>query len=923
MALHYLLDKNWNFTKKNYEIPPVKNHSDTYLATKAGLSRGPGAAFFDDQSWDKVNLPHDWVTFERFNPEGNLSAGYKDRGTGWYRRYFTLEENWNEKRIFLKFDGISGSSQIYVNGFLLKRHFSSYVGTEIEITEVANFGNSVNSIAVYVDAQTPEGWWYEGAGIYRHVWLTVAEKISFHSSGIHCIPEKKKEGNWSLKVEAEIESRFRETAEAEVEHQLCYQGDIVAKTRAPLSLSPFSKSISFSIIEGINPELWDIDSPNLYTVKSQVFMDDNVLDSEETQIGFRTFEFDAEKGFFLNGKAVKLKGTCNHQDHAGVGVALPDELLKWRIEQLKDMGSNAYRCAHNPPAKELLDECDRQGMLVIDELRKFGTDSQALAELEHTVKRDRNHPCIILWSIFNEEPIQGTITGEKIAHTMANYVHSLDSARPVTAGMNGGHLEEHSAVLPLDVAGINYFIHTYDEFHKLHPEKPVIGSETASTLSVRGEYKNNREDCILSAYDENAPQWGATAEDAWVPIKNRSFMAGTFVWTGFDYRGEPTPFSWPAVSSYFGIFDLAGFPKDNYYLYQCFWKDEPVTHIILPPKNDASPGLVIYSNCESVTIFLDDKHFGLFPVPENSKIIIHPESPFSSVKAEGQINEETVVTAEKQYPSAPESIRINAHKNEIYSNGKDIAVLNFSVVDADENLVTSFDKDARFTLWGPGRIIGVGNGNPVSRHSDKAESVPFFHGECQCIVQSTENSGDITISIETEELTAEIRITAIDTETTVPELPAAEPVRFLSNWRVSPYFTNKPLPNELTISDNDMNSWEPLQVNESTEKLYTKTGSWVCFLTKPDIPAETNNRERILVIESLVGEPEVRVNGLLCADYITDKYDRREVTDQNVRHTIHNAYRLPESLEGPFTITICFNAEKPAGITGRIFLDAL
>lgn len=918
MSQKYLLDKDWKFSQKSYTLPKVKNHSDTYLAVKSGMTKGPGAAYFDDSNWDTVQLPHDWLTSVDFDPDGNLSAGYKERGTAWYRRYFKLDKSYKNKRIFIDFEGISGKSEIYVNGFLLKRHFSSYIGTTIEITEIALFGENINSVSVFVDGNTPEGWWYEGAGIYRNVHLRVTEKLSFRKDGIHCLPQKLKDNNWSLTINSLIGNRFSDSKNIILGHQLHSNQEVIAQTEQEMTANQFASNSCTCVIENLNPDLWTLDIPNIYTVKSFIKIDGKIIDSEITTIGFRTIFFDSKKGFFLNGEPVKIKGTCNHQDHAGVGVALPNELMRWRISKLKEMGSNAYRSAHNPPPKELLDECDKQGMLVIDELRKFGTDCQSMEELEYTIRRDRNHPSIILWSIFNEEPIQGTETGERIAQTMKSKIKSMDSSRPVTAGMNGGHLEKHSAVNALDVAGINYFIDTYDEFRNLNPDKPVIGSETASTLSIRNEYKNDKSRCILSAFDENIPDWGATAENAWMPILERDYFAGTFVWTGFDYRGEPTPFSWPAVSSYFGIFDLAGFPKDNYFLYQCYWKEDPVIHIIISPYDN---NIVIYSNCETIRVSFDNSAFGEFTMPENKKLFVKSNTPFKTIKAEGFINKNIVLSSSKQRHTSPKFIKIEPHKNTVVADGRDIIIVNCTITDFNSNHVINYNEDALFEISGAARIIGVGNGNPLSHHLDKSNTLPFFNGKCQCIIQSTGNTGNISFSIKSGELQTETTFNTVESSVKSPEIPAADPVEFISEWRVSPLFQEKPSPEELNISDNDMNSWEPVKITESTQKIYKTSDSWICFLAKADIVVDETDKKQIIVFEKIVGNPEVRVNGISCNDYISDKFDRRKIIDQNIEYLINNAYQIPENISRPYTITVCFNPKKFSGISSRVYFN--
>jgi beta-galactosidase len=393
-----------------------------------------------------------------------------------------------------------------------------------------------------------------------------------------------------VSVATSIVNRSCDTTDATLLSELLdADGAVVAKAEEHRPLATGEKVVVTQKLPLAKAILWSLERPYLYKVRSTVLIGGKAVDRVTTNFGVRHIRFDADRGFFLNGKPVKLKGTSNHQDHAGVGVALPDRLIVWRIEKLKEMGCNAYRCSHNPVAPELLDACDRLGMLVMDENRHLGdtyagkapanTAATDLSALSAMILRDRNHPSVILWSICNEEDIQGTADGGRIALAMKKRINELDGSRPVTAAMNGGHGTAKGFSSVLDVEGFNYFVDQYVPYHKSHPKLPIFASETSSALATRGIYANDKQKGYMSAYDVNAPEWGLCAEKAWRPVADNPFVAGCFVWTGFDYKGEPTPYAWPCINSHFGILDTCGFPKDTFYYYQSWWSDRPVLHI--------------------------------------------------------------------------------------------------------------------------------------------------------------------------------------------------------------------------------------------------------------------------------------------------------------------------------------------------------
>lgn len=494
--------------------------------------------------------------------------------------------------------------------------------------------------------------------------------------------------------------------------------------------------------------MWSLEAPVLYNLESTILAGSSVLDRVRTPFGIRTIRFDANDGFFLNDEPVKLKGVCCHQDHAGVGVALPDALQEFRIGKLKAMGCNAYRCSHNPPTPELLDACDRLGMLVMDETRMMAGSAEALAQLEALVARDRNHPSVILWSIGNEEPLQGTEVGARMAATMRKRIRKLDTTRPVTLAMNGAWGEGASRIV--DVQGCNYIhLGDVDEFHRRFPDKPVFYSESASTWSTRGIYANDTDRGYVSAYDVNKPGYGDTAESNWTHCHQRPFVAGTFIWTGFDYRGEPTPYAWPCINSHFGICDMCGFPKDNFYYYQAWWSRNTVVHI-LPHWNWAGRegrriSVWVHSNCEEVELFLNGHSLGrkrvCVPHHLERKVSYRP----GVLSAKGWRNGRLAAQAKVETTGAPAALRLIPDRDTLLADHEDCTPITVAVLDRRGRIVPTADNEIAFSLTSNGVILGVGNGDPSSHEPDKASRRRAFNGLCQVIVQARGSAGRIQL----------------------------------------------------------------------------------------------------------------------------------------------------------------------------------
>ncbi|MDB5327139.1 MAG: hypothetical protein JWM57_2708, partial [Phycisphaerales bacterium] len=608
------LDDHWRFHRGDVPAPLANKHLAAYMANKAGWARGAARGNFDDSDWRVVTIPHDWSLDGPFDLANHVNSGFLPRGIGWYRRTFALDEADRGKTLSLRFDGIASHATVYLNGHLLARSFNGYLPIDVDFTDVATYGDELNVIAVRVDATPMEGWWYEGAGIYRHVWLTKRPRLGIVDRTFNITVKRVAltEATWQV-VGAVSIATGGNAASLSVRWTLidCAGQTVSAQESFLFDVHHRLQSTAKGLTV-IAPKRWDLDSPTLYRLRCELLRDGSLIDECSQQIGFRTVRFDADEGFFLNDRRVLLKGTCNHQDHAGLGVALPDSIHRFRIQRLKDMGCNAYRVGHHPPAPELLDACDELGMLVMDENRTFGSSPEHLSQLSAMVRRDFNHPSVVLWSICNEESIQGTPVAKNIADTMAREVKRLDDSRPVTAAISGGILNDNAMSETIDVMSINYSFATLDPFHAKWPNKPVLSSETGCTLSTRGVYKTDASKFQFASYDDDHERWGSSAREAWRQIRSRPWMAGMFVWTGFDYRGEPSPHEWPSVTSHWGLLDLCGFEKDAFWRHKAYFTDAPMLY--LAPHWNSTQGEVVrvqtLTNCDAVELFLNGQSLG-------------------------------------------------------------------------------------------------------------------------------------------------------------------------------------------------------------------------------------------------------------------------------------------------------------------------
>ncbi|MFZ1290486.1 MAG: beta-galactosidase GalA, partial [Melioribacteraceae bacterium] len=714
------------------------------------------STIFFPADWKDVDLPHDWCvegTFVHDNSLGSQSAGngYLRTGIGFYRKEFEIPESDKDKKISIEFDGIFRNSTVWVNGHLMGNHLSGYTPSNYNLTDVLRYSNEgKNVILVKVDATEYEGWWYEGSGIYRHVWLIKTNKLHVTLFGTFITTPKVSDEKAMVNIETSLKNEYDTAKNVTIISKIVDNNDNVLETKtSTLSVEPFYES-KITQERTINkPLLWSPESPNLYKTITEVSENSKIVDNYETTFGVRTIEFN-RNGFFLNGKLYPVKGTANHQDFAGLGVALPDKINEYKIKLLKEMGCNGYRCAHHPPTPELLDICDRLGMLVLNENRHLSSSEEGLKDLTTILNRDRNHPSIFIWSMENEEAIQGTIIGTRIIKTLVETTHRIDPTRPVTAAMNHGRNEGgYSDVL--DVVGYNYGDKSmaYVKDHENYPQRILFSTESTSFISTRGEYENNFEKGYVSNLGIWQPNWGPLPGEDWADIVHYPFLGGTFIWTGFDYRGEPTPYRWPCVSSHFGIMDICGFPKDGYYAYEAAWTNDPVIHIFphwnWPGKEGKDITVHCYTNCEEVELFLNGKSIDKEKAEPFKKLVWDLFYQPGKLEAVGYNNGKIVTKDIVETTTAPSHVALTSDCNSLKADGCDVAVIKVAIKDSKERVVPTADNLVKFSIEGPGKIIGTGNGNPSSHEPDKANQRMAFNGYCLVLLQTIKTTGEIKL----------------------------------------------------------------------------------------------------------------------------------------------------------------------------------
>ena len=751
---------------------------------------------FDDANWRTLNLPHDWSIegkFSKDNPAGT-DGGALPGGMGWYRKTFSVPESSKGKNIFIDFDGIYRKSEVWINGHSLGIRPNGYISFRYDLTPYLNYGNEKNIMVVKVDnSQQPNSRWYSGSGIYRNVWLVTTDKIFIDHWGTFISTPSISHDSAVIAVALKIKNSGAGDRQVELKTTILNAAGIqvaTASSEVHLRAGAITETLQKETVS--SPHLWSVSDPYLYQVVTELKDDNKSVDNYITKIGIRTFQFDAKSGFFLNGEHIKINGVCDHHDLGCLGSAINKRALERQLEILKAMGCNGIRTSHNPPAPELLDLCDKMGFIVMDEAfdmwKKSKTkydyhldwDQWHKKDLQDQILRDRNHPSVFIWSIGNEIPEQWLRDSSafRIATELRQIVRALDTTRPITSAINN-HKWESNGILnsgSVDLIGYNYDQKLYADFPQKYPGKIFLGTETVSALETRGQYVNPSDsirrwpnrwdkpmtnataDLSCSGYDNISVPWGSTHEETWKIIKKYDYLSGQYIWTGFDYLGEPTPFPWPARSSYFGIIDLAGFPKDGYYMYQSEWTNKPVLHLFPHwnwKKGDTVDVWAYYNNADEVELFLNGKSQGIKSKKGDDlhimwRVIYEP----GIIKAVSRKNGQTVLSSEIKTAGKPAGIVLTADRNSILADGDDLSFIRAEIVDAERNPVPNADNLIRFTTSGEGAVVATDNGSETSMESFKEKNHRAFNGLCLAVVKSGVKAGIIRVTAESEGLAA-------------------------------------------------------------------------------------------------------------------------------------------------------------------------
>jgi len=703
----------------------------------------------NEKLWEPVNLPHDYVLDGTYDSKLDRSHGYLPLMPAWYRKHLFIPESFQGKSLELQFDGIFRDSQIWLNGQLIGKHASGYSGFNLDISKTAKF-SADNVIAVHVDPRQFEGWWYEGGGIYRHVYLNVRSLLHVANWGTQIISDVPS-GNQgadelaNVSIETAVVNESTVPANSVVKSEILGpDGSVLATLKGDLVVAAGDQNKLNQYCTIAHPKLWSPDSPSLYQLRTTIFQNEKPVDRKNTTFGIRTIFFDANKGFFLNGKHVEIKGVAAHQDFPAVGIAVPDSLQPWRVQQLKNSGANGWRTAHNVCSESVIDACDQLGMLVMDENRQLGDcyDQKAkpgttytnLQDLDYMILRDRNHPSVIMWSMCNEEwveDMEGSPEGKRIFSAMMDEVHKFDRTRPITSAMERGWLGSGFDNVE-DIIGVNYSYQRYDDIHKAHPDKPMFGSETANNKTARSNYENDKARGLMSSYN--------LTDGGWQPVASRPFMAGSYTWTGIDYRGEPNPDGWPDVSNNTGLLDNCGFPKDKFYYQQSWWSDKPMVHLMpvcwnWPGKEGQNIRVIAFSNAKQVEVFLNGTSYGLQTMPQDGHL--EWQIPFApgKLEAKGFAGGKLVATDSVETVDAAAKIKLAPERTTLRVDDQDTIVVPVSILDDKGRFVANANNRITFELTG-GKLLGVGNGNPGDHDPDRASQRNAFNGHCIAVIQA-------------------------------------------------------------------------------------------------------------------------------------------------------------------------------------------
>ena len=703
---------------------PLYNHAKAEIAQIGPASR----LYYDNNNWASqiqcanylnwktVDLPHDYVIDKIPDENINEGLGFLDGDCAWYRKSFRADEKYRNKRVTLYFEGVTNNCTVYVNSCLAKRNFCGYTPFEVDLTDYLYYDRD-NVIAVHIDNSSHEGWWYDGGGIYRNVWMVISDLVSVDTWGVYVAPKKVSDTTWEVPIETTVRNDDHKNHRVAVRNEIVdAEGNVIAEATCNVNVPLKYKSTVKQTVTIENPALWDCENPNLYYCRTTIIRGKEEVDQVTDHFGFRTLRYDPDHGFFLNDKHTVIKGVCCHEDYGLQGKAVFDRIKRYRIKLLKEMGANGYRTSHYSQSDQTLDELDRQGFLVMDETRWFGTCDEYLDQLETLVKKDRNRPSVIMWSIYNEERLSATDIGKQFAAKMAAIVRRLDPTRPVTSAGDTNPTTvkcfEH-----LDLIGINYNLENFDIIHEKFPKMPILSSENCATGTTRGWYYDDEPArAYIHCLDHDTNHWFKGREVTWKFLMEREWVMGGYQWAGIEHRGEA---AWPRLCSQSGALDLFLQKKDAFYQNQSLWTDKPMVHVAPHWNMDGSEGEEVtvraYTNCEEVELFYNGESQGKITVPKYSHadwtVIYNP----GEVVVKGYNGGKEVASDRVATTGKPVALKLEMQTEALFADKNDAAVIHCYCVDEDGNIVPDAAPMVSFNCSGIGYIRGTGS--DISDHT--------------------------------------------------------------------------------------------------------------------------------------------------------------------------------------------------------------
>ena len=825
-------NRGWRFTTDDIKEMPY----EAYQLTKTGAQCNAAAVAFDDSKWLEVSLPHDYTVKGRLDPSQTDYTGYLERKNAWYRKYFYVDSKYENHHVELQFEGVSGESKIYVNGCLMKVNYSSYCGFCVDISDVIRFGQEVNVIAVHLDNHAIEGWWYQGGGIYRKAYMEISDTTYFDTRETIIVCGAVTEEGCSVSVRQEIQNMDETIQNIRVECSIFDPfGSEVYQEEKTIPAVYLNNKIEF-VFQIEKPTMWDIGCGNMYCCRLRLTAGNSEDEITQT-FGIRNIEYKTD-GFYINGRKEKIKGFCYHEDEGNLGWAIDNLTYENRIKNLVAMGANAYRCSHNPPDPVVLELCDKYGILFVDEIRKFDSGELGLRELEYMIKRDRNHPSVILWSLGNEEAWQGESRGARIMKTLVARTKQLDPTRLVTMAMHDGFLENGAGCYS-DVIGINYNYDQFDAVHERYPDKPILGTEENNMAD------HFQDGTLLLTGGEHAIKTLQAADE-------RDYVIGTFGWAGQDYRGEHRNLAFFTNCCPVGC---TGRRNDGFYQYQAHWSDFPVVHICGDWNENVleEREVIIYANTEEVRLSLNGDIVAI-KKPDAAKTV-RIKTPFAPgvLLAEGLCQGRVVRSDKKETTGLPVKLILVEDETVLRADGTQRKFIEVQAVDDQGRICPSAAQNFHVFVSGPAEVVCTDNPDAYSTWRDSACDMNTYKGIGRIVLRAGDYPGNVTVQIKGELLEgSEISFAVLPGE--VKELPA-EPSPYINEWFVSRIFAEKPDMYKWPADDYYMHwqkYWEPSLVQGKSMPFYQRTGYVICC-QEQDLPKVKAGHVPAIVFEKIAG----------------------------------------------------------------------